>query len=135
MPTSLADNLTCTGRLGAGRESSRASAMSLFSASALADRRRSCSTSPRWDVCAGTIIAREAGGKVYGKGGKEFLPEDLMDHHFFVRPLLDHVTLQLLTPSPFAQVVRAIGDTATEKGVDAQARIAKEFFATVEDWE
>ena len=29
------------------------------------------------DVCAGTIIAREAGCKVYGRGGKEFAPEDL----------------------------------------------------------
>jgi len=30
-----------------------------------------------WDVCAGTIIAREAGGKVYARGGREFAAEDL----------------------------------------------------------
>lgn len=33
------------------------------------------------------------------------------------------------------QVVRAIGDTPTESGADAQARIAKEYFAAAEDWE
>lgn len=33
-----------------------------------------------WDVCAGTIIAREAGCKVFGRGGKEFEPEDIMSH-------------------------------------------------------
>ncbi|GAA5890441.1 hypothetical protein JCM5296_005048 [Sporobolomyces johnsonii] len=68
-----------------------------------------------WDVCAGTIIAREAGAKVFGKSGKPFLPQDLMGHHFFV--------------------VRAIGDTAGETGEQAQERIAKEFFATAEEWD
>lgn len=69
-----------------------------------------------WDVCAGTIIAREAGGKCYGRDGKPFDDGvDLMGHHFFV--------------------VRAIGDTETEKGGDAQDRIAKEFFSVVEQWD
>ncbi|KAM0787412.1 hypothetical protein ACM66B_003495 [Microbotryomycetes sp. NB124-2] len=70
-----------------------------------------------WDVCAGTIIAREAGAKVYGKGGKPFEPQDLMGHHFFV--------------------VRAIGDHSEtgETGEQAQDRIAKQFFETVVEWE
>ncbi|GAA5880973.1 hypothetical protein JCM3774_001492 [Rhodotorula dairenensis] len=70
-----------------------------------------------WDVCAGTIIAREAGGKVYGRGGKPWNPQDLMGHHFFV--------------------VRAIADAAdgSETGEQAQDRIAKEFFAAAEDWD
>ena len=68
-----------------------------------------------WDVCAGTIIAREAGAKVYGRGGRPWKDEDLMDHYFFV--------------------VRAIGDTSTETGSAAQNRIAKEFFACAEEWE
>ncbi|BGP15635.1 hypothetical protein JCM10213v2_003624 [Rhodosporidiobolus nylandii] len=67
-----------------------------------------------WDVCAGTIIAREAGGKVYGNSGAPLQPQDLMGHHFFV--------------------VRAIGDTldaegkVVETGEQAQDRIAKAFF-------
>jgi len=95
-----------------------------------------------WDVCAGTIIAREAGGKVYGawspspgpspaplsllfadahpsprhtgKGGAPFAPQDLMGHHFFV--------------------VRAIADSDGETGEQAQDRIAKEFFALAEEY-
>ena len=95
-----------------------------------------------WDVCAGTIIAREAGGKVYGpshahsvslrlssrvrgagtdtetryagKGGAAFEPQDLMGHHFFV--------------------VRAIADSEGETGEQAQDRIAKEFFALAEEY-
>ncbi|BGP47653.1 hypothetical protein JCM10450v2_003518 [Rhodotorula kratochvilovae] len=67
-----------------------------------------------WDVCAGTIIAREAGGKVYGKGGAPFEPQDLMGHHFFV--------------------VRAIADTEGESGEEAQDRIAREFFAVAEEY-
>lgn len=70
-----------------------------------------------WDVCAGTVIAREAGGRCYGRDGKPFSDDgvDLMGHHFFV--------------------VRAIGDTETEKGSDAQDRIAKQFFSVVEQWD
>ncbi|GAA6021625.1 hypothetical protein JCM11491_001243 [Sporobolomyces phaffii] len=63
-----------------------------------------------WDVCAGTIIAREAGAKVYGRSGKEFEPQDLMGHHFFV--------------------VRAM-----EGGSESQDRIAKEFFETCEEYD
>ncbi|GAA5855269.1 hypothetical protein JCM8547_009010 [Rhodosporidiobolus lusitaniae] len=65
-----------------------------------------------WDVCAGTIIAREAGGKVYGKGGKPFSPQDLMGHHFFV--------------------VRAISEE--NGGEEQQDRIAREFFETCEEY-
>lgn len=68
-----------------------------------------------WDVCAGTIIAQEAGAKVYGRGGKEWKDEDLMDHYFFV--------------------IRAIGDTSTETGAEAQDRLAAEFFTVAEEWD
>lgn len=68
-----------------------------------------------WDVAAGISIAREAGAKVFGRGGKELEKDDLVARHFCV--------------------VRAIGDTDAEKGVDAQNRIAKEFFAVVEEWD
>ncbi|SCV67533.1 BQ2448_5144 [Microbotryum intermedium] len=68
-----------------------------------------------WDVCAGTIIAREAGATVFGRGGKEFEAHDLMGRHFFV--------------------VRAIGDSEKETGLEAQARIAAEFFEAAEEWD
>ncbi|SGY16024.1 BQ5605_C012g06737 [Microbotryum silenes-dioicae] len=68
-----------------------------------------------WDVCAGTVIAREAGAKVFGRGGKNFEAQDLMGHHFFV--------------------VRAIEDGEKETGPQAQARIAAEFFEAAEEWE
>ncbi|KAI5476390.1 hypothetical protein MNV49_007768 [Pseudohyphozyma bogoriensis] len=68
-----------------------------------------------WDVAAGTIIAQEAGGKVYGRGGQPWQDEDIQKHYFFV--------------------VRAIGDTPEEKGSDAQDRIAKEFFKAAEEWD
>ncbi|GAA5847660.1 hypothetical protein JCM5353_006855 [Sporobolomyces roseus] len=63
-----------------------------------------------WDVCAGTILAREAGAKVYGRSGKEFEPQDLMGHHFFVM-------------------------RAMEGGVDQQDKLAKEFFETCEEYD
>ncbi|BGP55164.1 hypothetical protein JCM8202_002882 [Rhodotorula sphaerocarpa] len=70
-----------------------------------------------WDVCAGIIIAREAGGKVYGRNGKSWEAQDLMRHHY--------------------TVVRAIADApdGSETGEQAQDRIAKEFFQAAEDWE
>jgi len=73
-----------------------------------------------WDVCAGTVIAREAGGKCYGKGGKPFDADgsgkDLMGHHFFV--------------------IRGIADQDGLSGSDIQDRLAKHFFAEIaEEWE
>lgn len=71
-------------------------------------------------VCAGTVIAREAGGKCYGKGGKPFDADgsgkDLMGHHFFV--------------------IRGIADQVGRSGSDIQDRLAKHFFAEIaEEWE
>jgi len=68
-----------------------------------------------WDVCAGVVIAREAGGRCFGRGGKELNAEALMGHHFLV--------------------IRGIADTATEKGPEIQERLAKEFFSKVEEWD
>lgn len=70
-----------------------------------------------WDVAAGIVIAREAGGKVYGRGGR---PMDDNGEVLFGRHYL---------------VVRQIGDTPNEKGSDAQDRIAKDFFSRVQEWE
>ncbi|KAH8925607.1 inositol monophosphatase [Atractiella rhizophila] len=66
-----------------------------------------------WDVCAGILIAREAGGSVYGRGGKRWEEDDLMGRHFFV--------------------VRGMGEG--EEGEKAKDKIAQEWFATVEEWE
>ncbi|KAJ3558148.1 hypothetical protein NM688_g1088 [Phlebia brevispora] len=72
-----------------------------------------------WDICAGSIIAQEAGGFVAGSN---------------TAPLDNHITEEVLVGRKYI-VVRAIGDTATESGLDAQKRIIKEFYQTVEDWQ
>ncbi|KAF8299260.1 myo inositol monophosphatase [Clavulina sp. PMI_390] len=72
-----------------------------------------------WDVCAGVVLAQEAGGFVSGSHNS---PHDGI------------VTEELLLGRKYI-VVRPIADTETEKGVDAQKRIVKEFYATVEDYD
>ncbi|KAF8203958.1 hypothetical protein BJ912DRAFT_895941 [Pholiota molesta] len=78
-----------------------------------------------WDVCAGIVIAEEAGGVVTGS------------HNVFAsteKSSFGEVTEEILTGRKYI-VVRGIADTPEEKGVDAQKRIIKEFYATVEDVE
>jgi len=71
-----------------------------------------------WDVCAGVVIAQEAGGFVSGAR------EVAHDGDF---------TEELLLGRKYI-VVRAIADTPNEKGIDAQKRIVREFYDAVEDW-
>ncbi|KAF8963896.1 hypothetical protein BDZ97DRAFT_1758274 [Flammula alnicola] len=76
-----------------------------------------------WDVCAGIVIAQEAGGIVTGS------------HDVFAATSdkdFGAMTEEILTGRKYI-VVRAIGDTNEEKCSDAQKRIIKEFYATVED--
>jgi myo-inositol-1(or 4)-monophosphatase len=79
-----------------------------------------------WDVCAGIVIAEEAGGIVTGS------------HDAFASSLSNgtfgDVSEDILTGRKYV-VVRAIADSPTEKGVDAQKRIIREFYDTVEDVE
>jgi myo-inositol-1(or 4)-monophosphatase len=79
-----------------------------------------------WDVCAGIVIAEEAGGVVVGS------------HAAFAASSSDatfgDVGEEVLTGRKYV-VVRAIADSPTEKGRDAQKRIIKEFYETVEDVE
>jgi len=70
-----------------------------------------------WDVCAAIVIGQEAG--CYVTGGHDS-PHD------------GNVTPEILFGRKYF-IVRAIGDSETEKGVDAQKRIAQEFYATVVD--
>ncbi|ETW79754.1 hypothetical protein HETIRDRAFT_63751 [Heterobasidion irregulare TC 32-1] len=70
-----------------------------------------------WDVCAGIVIAQEAGGFVTGSKDS---PHD------------GDVTEAILTGRKYL-VVRGIADSEGEKAVDAQKRIVKEFYETVED--
>ncbi|KAI0352243.1 hypothetical protein OH77DRAFT_1561667 [Trametes cingulata] len=72
-----------------------------------------------WDVCAGAIIAQEAGCLVAGSHNS---------------PLDNDVNQEVLEGRKYI-VIRAIGDTETEKGVDAQKRLIKDFYATVDDFE
>ncbi|KAH9924607.1 myo inositol monophosphatase [Epithele typhae] len=72
-----------------------------------------------WDICAGAIIAQEAGCLVAGKHGA---------------PLDNDVDEEILWGRKYI-VIRAIGDSPTEKGVDAQKRLVREFYDTVEDFD
>ncbi|KAK1226791.1 hypothetical protein PQX77_010228 [Marasmius sp. AFHP31] len=78
-----------------------------------------------WDVCAGSLIAQEAGCTVSGS------------HEVFAQmkstPEFGEMTEEILTGRKYI-VVRAVGDTEKEKGADAQKRIIEEFHATVEDY-
>ncbi|KAG8742540.1 hypothetical protein FRC10_001307 [Ceratobasidium sp. 414] len=71
-----------------------------------------------WDVCAGVVIAQEAGGFVSGSSEV---------------PLTGVVDEQILTGRKYI-VIRGIADTAGETGLETQKRLIKEFYETVEDW-
>ncbi|KAF9486546.1 inositol monophosphatase [Pholiota conissans] len=78
-----------------------------------------------WDVCAGIVIAEEAGGVVTGS------------HSIFATTEnngFGEITEEILIGRKYL-VVRGIADTPGEKGVDAQKRIIKEFYASVDDVE
>ncbi|PSS02348.1 hypothetical protein PHLCEN_2v4041 [Hermanssonia centrifuga] len=72
-----------------------------------------------WDICAGAVIAQEAGCLVAGSHSS---------------PLDNHVGEEVLNGRKYI-VIRAIGDSATESGVEAQKRLIKDFYETVTDFE
>ncbi|KAI0297623.1 hypothetical protein B0F90DRAFT_1634034 [Multifurca ochricompacta] len=73
-----------------------------------------------WDVCAGIVIAQEAGGFVTG------------GHNVSTRDGV--VTEAILTGRRFL-VIRGVagGTTSEESSLDVQKRLAREFYETVED--
>jgi len=77
-----------------------------------------------WDVCAGIVIAQEAGGVVVGS--HDVLKTANADSDPF------KVTPEVLTGRKYL-VIRGIPDTPNETGRQAQLRIAQEFYATVRD--
>ncbi|KAG6380718.1 myo inositol monophosphatase [Boletus reticuloceps] len=79
-----------------------------------------------WDVCAGMVIAQEAGGVV--TGSHDVLNAASED----VDPF--KITPEILTGRKYL-VIRGIPDMPNETGREAQLRIAKEFYATVNDTE
>ncbi|KAF5352760.1 hypothetical protein D9756_006126 [Leucocoprinus leucothites] len=79
-----------------------------------------------WDVCAGIVIAEEAGGIV--TGSKSAFSASADGDNF------GDVTEDILTGRKYI-VVRAIAGTAGETGREAQRRIIREFYETVEEVE
>ncbi|KAJ6575455.1 hypothetical protein B0H19DRAFT_1344805 [Mycena capillaripes] len=77
-----------------------------------------------WDVCAGIVIAEEAGGLLTGS-------HDVFSTTSSGASFGD-VTEEILTGRKYI-VVRAIGETGGETAVQAQKRIIEEFYSTVED--
>ncbi|TEB32339.1 myo inositol monophosphatase [Coprinellus micaceus] len=77
-----------------------------------------------WDVCAGVVVAEEAGGIV--TGSHEVFEATKNTDQFGV------VTEEILTGRKYL-VVRGIGSTPEESGRKAQKRIIEEFYKTVID--
>ncbi|KAK0481379.1 hypothetical protein IW261DRAFT_1418473 [Armillaria novae-zelandiae] len=79
-----------------------------------------------WDVSAGVLIAQEAGGLVSGSHKVYAETKDT--------PAFGDVGEAILTGRKYI-VVRAIGNTVTETGREAQKRIIGEFYDTVQDYD
>ncbi|KAJ7109874.1 hypothetical protein C8R44DRAFT_833473 [Mycena epipterygia] len=77
-----------------------------------------------WDVCAGIVIAEGAGGIITGS-------HDVFSATSSGASFGD-ITEEILTGRKYI-VVRAIGETEGETSVEAQKRIIREFYSSVED--
>lgn len=82
-----------------------------------------------WDVCAGIVIAQEAGGAVVGSHAALAAATSAGSS---IDPF--KVTPDVLTGRKYL-IIRAIPDTLNETGREAQLRIARDFYQTVEDGE
>ncbi|WFD37389.1 inositol-phosphate phosphatase [Malassezia japonica] len=80
-----------------------------------------------WDVCAGMVIAREAGCAVVGS-------KDAAAAAAAQGAWPPAVTPKVLTGRKYL-VVRAIGDVPSESGADAQKRTIGAFYGAVEEWD
>lgn len=80
-----------------------------------------------WDVCAGIVIGLEAG--CYISGSKQFF------HKHREEEPLDWSDWDGLLWGRKYIIIRAIADTPTEKGRDAQRRLVEDFYNTVEEWD
>ncbi|KAK0522777.1 hypothetical protein OC834_001165 [Tilletia horrida] len=79
-----------------------------------------------WDVCAGIVIAREAGAVVIG-AKSELSDIDRPDFFDTLRPGVLEGRKYL--------VVRQIADTPEEKGRDAQIRTIRAIYDALDEWE
>ncbi|KAM6498758.1 hypothetical protein JOM56_006706 [Amanita muscaria] len=79
-----------------------------------------------WDVCAGIVIAEEAGGVV--SGSRDAFLESCKTGTF------GDVTEAILTGRKYI-VIRGIADTPDESGREVQQRLIKDFYETVEEVE
>lgn len=81
-----------------------------------------------WDVCAGIVIAQEAGCAVVGS--KDVTRIALASPTSFGH----HVPIDVLTGRKYV-VVRKIANTPHESGSNAQKRIIGQFYDAVEEWD
>ncbi|KAG2136539.1 myo inositol monophosphatase [Suillus bovinus] len=82
-----------------------------------------------WDVCAGIVIVQEAGGVAIGSHAALAAATSAGSS---IDPF--RVTPDVLTGRKYL-IIRAIPDTPDETGREAQLRIARDFYQTVEDSE
>ncbi|PWN53467.1 inositol monophosphatase [Violaceomyces palustris] len=79
-----------------------------------------------WDVCAGIVIAKEAGCQVVGSKSSTLSLIDSSE--------LGSVTPEVLTGRKYL-VVRSIGDSPKQPGPDAQRSIIQSFYQAIEEWD
>lgn len=82
--------------------------------------------SQSWDVCAGIVIVQEAGG--IAVGSKQSALSSLSSSSF------GKVTPDVLQGRKYL-VLRCIGDYKEESGKEAQKRIVKTFYDTIDEWD
>jgi myo-inositol-1(or 4)-monophosphatase len=83
-------------------------------------------TKQSWDVCAGIVILQEAGG--IAVGSKKAALSSLSS------PTFAKVDADVLQGRKYL-IVRGVGDYKGESGRDAQKRIVKSFYETIDEWD
>ncbi|SNX84483.1 related to quinic acid utilisation protein QUTG (inositol-1(or 4)-monophosphatase) [Melanopsichium pennsylvanicum] len=85
-----------------------------------------------WDVCAGVVIAQEAGAAVVGS--QKHANEVIDDQGTEQDAKFNLVTTQVLTGRKYV-VVRAIDGQNKSNNVKAQKHLLKEFYSCVDEWD
>ncbi|KAN0061762.1 hypothetical protein ACQY0O_005755 [Thecaphora frezii] len=84
-----------------------------------------------WDVCAGIVIAKEAGCAIVGSQSAALAS---LEFNAAKGEGFNDIPPHLLTGRKYV-VLRAIADTESEPGLEAQKRTIKSFYQAIEEWD